>query len=589
MPFSKFWQLHLSYEGRTRKCLIHSQGKCTILFQCSPSKHLRTLLSTPAIPRLPSDIADGFSIPGSKTTSAASTPFHIHSIPPEILTRIFVWLITLDPIVGPWGGVSSHTRLAWIVPATHVCARWRAVAISNPCLWTEINPNTIGIEWALEMARRACQAPIDVHTDADCMPLLDYVVEHIDHVRHLQLRDGRQGNMTSVLARLNRPAPMLESVDIFCSRMCAVPFPTDLFANTTPRLRHVWLSKCYIPPNHSVLSASLVLLKIDMGTTDQTPPKYTYDELLDVLERMPDLEVLHLKPLPLPVPASMSISRSVSLPHLDVLRLEGGLSGCRRLAASLDLPAHTSIRMICSSLSYNGEDCHLLVPFITERIAAAATIHPIEHLYVSSLSDTFIRLCFGPIEPHMTRFSALPLDVDLCFPSADDEVPRWLFETVCAALPLDELRTLSVFTGQESWLHPEHWQETLRPAKGVETVNVRGAAARRLVSSLRIESRADEPPDEAPTWLFPALKAFGLWELLGIHEIAPWIPRLNEALAGALASRTLKAPLEALRLLYCQGQMEWIETFEAIVPTVTVDSDAPFPPPFRYLGSMHEA
>ncbi|ETW80012.1 hypothetical protein HETIRDRAFT_117037 [Heterobasidion irregulare TC 32-1] len=540
--------------------------------------------TSPAIPRLPSNVADEFS--GSQTTSAASALFHVHSIPPEILTCIFLWLITLNPVLGPWGCVSSHTRLAWIVPATHVCARWRAVAIENPCLWTEINHNTIGVEWALEMARRACQAPIDVYTDADCMPLLDYVVKHIDHVRHLQLRDGSQDNLTSVLARLNRPAPMLESVEIYCRSTSTLP--TDLFANTTPRLRHVWLGDYYVSPNHTVLSASLVSLKIHMRATDRTSPEYTNDELLDVLEQMPNLEILHLETLPLPGLASLGKSRSVSLLHLDVLRLEGGLSGCCRLAASLDLPAHTSIRMICESFSNNGEDCHLLVPFITERIAAAATIHPIEHLYVNGVWATFVRLSFGPLKAHTTQFSALPLDVAIRFPLPDSEVPRWFLESICAVLPLEELRTLSIFTGQESWFHPGHWQETLRPAKRVETVNVRGSAARHLVSSFSMESRAGEPPDEAPTLLFPALKTLALWELLGIHDVAPGTPRSDEELAGALASRTPKAPLKTLKLLDCDVQKKWIETFEAVVPTVIVDSDARFPIPFLYRGSKHE-
>ncbi|ETW80023.1 hypothetical protein HETIRDRAFT_171480 [Heterobasidion irregulare TC 32-1] len=57
-----------------------------------------TLSSTPAIPRLPSDVADEFSGPGSQSTSAASAPSHVHSIPPEILIHIFVWLITFNPI-----------------------------------------------------------------------------------------------------------------------------------------------------------------------------------------------------------------------------------------------------------------------------------------------------------------------------------------------------------------------------------------------------------------------------------------------------------------------------------------------------------
>ena len=119
-------------------------------------------------------------------------------------------------------------------------------------------------------------------------------------------------------------------------------------------------------------------------------------------------------------------------------------------------------------------------------------------------------------------------------------------------------------------------------------MNVQGAAARHLVSSLRMESRAGKPPDEAPTLLFPALKTLALWKLLGIHDVAPGTPQSDEALAGALASRTLKAPLEMLKLLHCKVKKEWIETFEAVVPTVIVDFDARFPLPFLYRGSKHE-
>ena len=553
------------------------------------------MLSTPAIPRLPSHVADEFSDPGSQTTSAASAPSHVYSIPPEILIHIFVWLITLNPIPALWSrGGPAHTRLAWIVPTTHVCKRWRAVAIANPCLWTEINHRSSGVHWALEMTRRARQAPVAVTLDADCMPLSDYVVEHIDHVRYLELKDGAMGDVTTVLTRLNRPAPMLESVNIFCDRMCAVPCPADLFAHTTPRLRHVWTSAYYVPPNHTIFLASLFSLKFInhlffFAETDLPPKQYTYDEVLDVLERMPALEVLYVHRVLSPGPASMGTSRSISLPRLNELSLGGVLNSCCSLAANLDLPAHTSVHMICHPFSDTWEDCQPLVPFMARRVAAAAAIHAIEHLAIYSLSDKDITLTLGPLEARRAPSSALPFNVDITFSLSSGAIIRGLVEAFCAVIPLGGLQELSVFTGLESWWRLQHWQEMLRPAQCVETVNVRGAAARHLVSPLRMESRAGEPPDEAPTLLFPALKTLALWELLGIHDVAPGTARSDEELAGALASRTLKAPLETLKLLRCKGQKEWIETFEAIVPTVTVDSDAPFPPPFRYLGSMHEA
>ena len=478
--------------------------------------------------------------------------------------------------------MTAHARLAWIVPATHVCGRWRAAAIAHPRLWTEIASEPLGVQWALEMARRARQAPVDVSTDANRTPLLDYVVEYIDRVRHLQLNRGDPSDVVSLLARLNRPAPMLESVKIYCSSTSTLPCPADLFAHTTPRLRHICLVNYYVPPNHAMFVASLVSLKICTHAillpASELSPTYTCDELLDVLERLPALEVLHVEPLPSPSPALMSTHRSVSFPRLEALSLKGPLDGCHWLAAILDLPAHASIQMICSSLPDTGQDCQLLVPFMARRVAAAAAMHTIEHLAMSITSDTAIRLSLGPLEARRAPSSALPLDVAIYFSSSSGATIRELVEAFCAVIPLGGLRELSVSTGLEGWWRPQHWQEMLRPAQCVETVNVRGAAARHLVSSLGRESRAGEPPDEAPSLLFPALKTLALWGLT-IHDDTSETPRLDDELVGALAHRTHKAPLETLRFLRCNVQKKWIEKIEAIVPTVTLDFDAQFPLP----------
>ena len=478
-----------------------------------------------------------------------------------------------------------HDRLAWIVPATHVCSRWRVVAIAHSCLWTDISPS-LGLQWALEMMRRACQAPVNVHMEEGCTPLSDYVAEHIDHMRDFQLEGGDPAEMTSIIARLNHRAPLLERVTIACNTTYengnTVYFPPDLFAYAAPRLRHVQFTNCTIPWNHTLFAASLVSLDISLlveSPTASAAPgdQFTCTEVLDILERTPALKVLNLGFILVPVHTSMGTSRRVSLPHLDAMRLEGPLNGCRWLAASLDLPAHTSIRMVCLSFSDNGEDCHLLVPFIIKRIAAAATLHPTEHLYLGSEMDVYMRFAVGSLETCRARSSTPPLDISVIVPLPGGEILRRLFEAFCAVFPLDKVQELVVNTGpSERWFQPQYWQEPLRKAKRVATLKVMGVSAGQLVSPLKVESNAGEPPDEASTLLFPELKTLEIRDT-NIHDDTSGTPRLDEGLLGALASRTTKAPLETLKFLRCKVQKECIEKFEAIVPIVTVDSGARFP------------
>ncbi|ETW80022.1 hypothetical protein HETIRDRAFT_103444 [Heterobasidion irregulare TC 32-1] len=399
-----------------------------------------------------------------------------------------------------------------------------------------------------------------VTLDADCMPLSDYVVEHIDHVRHLELRDGPMGDVTTVLTRLNRPAPMLESVNIFCD----VRGTLQTFLHTPPRACATLFSLKFI--NHLFTYAE----------TDLPPKQYTYGEVPDVLERMPALEVLYVHRVLSLGPASMGTSRSISFPRLNELSLGSVLNSCCSLVANLALPAHTSVHMICHPFSHTWEDCQLLVPFMAKRVAAAAAIHVVEHLAIYSLSDMDITLTIGPLEARRAPSSALPFNVVITFSLSGGAIIRRLVEAFCAVLPLGGLRELSVFTGLESWWRPQHWQEMLRPVQCVETVNVRGTAAMHLVSSLAWESCAGEPAEEAPSLLFPALETLAMWGLT-IHDDTSETLCSDYELVGALVHRTHKAPLETLRFLRYNVQKKWIEKIEAIVPTVTLDFDAQFP------------
>ena len=111
----------------------------------------------------------------------ALTPIFI--LPPEILARVFHFLVLEDP------ACSTEQNLGWI-RATHVCQFWRRVALDDSSLWatiSSISPNTGFIS---EMLARARNAPlnIDIHFDGGSgEEVLRMLPPHLSHTRELRL------------------------------------------------------------------------------------------------------------------------------------------------------------------------------------------------------------------------------------------------------------------------------------------------------------------------------------------------------------------------------------------------------------------
>ncbi|KAI0063860.1 hypothetical protein BV25DRAFT_1801675, partial [Artomyces pyxidatus] len=55
---------------------------------------------------------------------------------------------------------AQHTILGWIT-VTHVCSRWRQVALYIPTLWREVTPE-LGFAWFNRILTRSQQTPISV-------------------------------------------------------------------------------------------------------------------------------------------------------------------------------------------------------------------------------------------------------------------------------------------------------------------------------------------------------------------------------------------------------------------------------------------
>lgn len=93
----------------------------------------------------------------------------ICSLPPELLSRIFLWASRMEPCF------LKKSSTLWKYPSKspesllHVCSYWRSVALASPALWTHIDIaphhdfNEQLFTYGTVFAANAGQAPLDVH------------------------------------------------------------------------------------------------------------------------------------------------------------------------------------------------------------------------------------------------------------------------------------------------------------------------------------------------------------------------------------------------------------------------------------------
>ncbi|KAI0041443.1 hypothetical protein FA95DRAFT_1611006 [Auriscalpium vulgare] len=86
-------------------------------------------------------------------------------LPPEIIRAIFAFCSDIDR---PWieEGLSDYP--GWLA-VTHVCRRWRDVALEYPGLWADVL-YSLGPAWADAFVERAQTMPLVVHLDSPYAP-----------------------------------------------------------------------------------------------------------------------------------------------------------------------------------------------------------------------------------------------------------------------------------------------------------------------------------------------------------------------------------------------------------------------------------
>ncbi|KDQ56766.1 hypothetical protein JAAARDRAFT_300893 [Jaapia argillacea MUCL 33604] len=407
----------------------------------------------------------------------------ISLLPPETLCRIFLLISTSPPPEhkGPQTRAAKvkagFPGLLWYSLLTHVCCRWRAVAVGYPQLWLDIFALPNG--FMDEMLRRSSGAAITLkishsQTRSAGIPreVLDVLATHVARTRTLELRlsDMHMKTITTTMATIAAPELVTLRVEISTTNgLPAPPFniPSSFFAGGTPRLRHVNLISCHVESQSISLLNNLTHL-----TLHKTYPPFHFSisDLLSALERSKGLEYLNLHNCITQPGGSTNVI--VRLPRLLRLKVGNLAPVCVDILSHIHFPDHTKVSL---DFSFEEEDdVDPLLQLVADQVHRAHAYWPITGIHLSGPALFSLQLFNDNGQPNSPSSDAsgpiFDCTCEIYEYRTDGAIFAMLASVYSQALPLAQVKEVII---QQVKFAPFQWADVLLQLPQVEKLVLR--------------------------------------------------------------------------------------------------------------------
>ncbi|EIM80201.1 uncharacterized protein STEHIDRAFT_172849 [Stereum hirsutum FP-91666 SS1] len=304
--------------------------------------------------------------------SARNSLRPIARLAPETLAYCFLLLRSqeVQTFLGPKPN-HDPTGIQGLLAITHVCRRWRDVAIDCKALWRHLD-TSCGSKWFNTMLSRAGSLPLVVSAEYAHEPDLSIIrwsiAPNINRIESLSLSAPFGNALTKCLACLPRELPTLKELKVEASYESTstelMPVDRTFLGKYTPLLSNLALLgvEFYEPlqmvvPNITSLFLSLTPASDFRVTPDdlsswmaRSPGDVVFGVLLDVLEQLPSLRYLTIiKYLRPPESGDLFSHPIVRLLDLRSLTLFEDAAECVRLLRHLYIPP-TALRHISAKV-----------------------------------------------------------------------------------------------------------------------------------------------------------------------------------------------------------------------------------------------
>ena len=398
------------------------------------------------------------SIRALKSRRNAFSP--ISSLPPEVFAVIFSF--SCLPGRSSLDGKPFHLARLFV---SHVCHRWRQMALDQPLLWSHVDFTALSLAAATETLVRAKSAPLHLEAnfsdhrwdDVRSSAFRKELQARILHVRHLRI-SAKPTHLLRTLERFVSPAPTLQHLSLSSHRQHQnrrigrrLFIPDTLFDGSTPRLSCLELRNCNICWKSPLLKG---LNRLEIFTPSlNARPKLA--DWLGALDEMPQLTTLTLHSAsPIAPPLPFEVQRTVTLPSLTHLDILASLGDHAFALAHLDLPALTWLCLTTlSSRLPNSSEVQKLLTYIAQHAHGSQDTVPLQSVYVHSKDDHVDILAWSvpnidaeADDPPTLLATTLPTRVALSIRNNGwlDAYKRLnILNMVMESLPLDSLVTLA--------------------------------------------------------------------------------------------------------------------------------------------------
>ncbi|KAJ3489866.1 hypothetical protein NLI96_g1823 [Meripilus lineatus] len=302
----------------------------------------------------------------------------ISQFPPEILAEIFIQFAQIYE-----EAEDAELKVMWRskpyswLPITHVCHRWREVALGAPRLWSRIavNGNPTLLALVLE---RSQQAPIVLKVNimenqaSKARRFLEILRTHTPRLCSLDFRCHKFPLDVQSLT-LDKPAPLLRSVVLVSvNTQDIIQNSAKLLLNfDTPVLEYLEIMNKAFVWEPTVFRPTLRALRLGsiLDGHRATGARYpSSQQFIQSLRKMPLLEELHLENV-FPIPNQpYPRGEMVNFPHLKRLRLMGTSRECTLFLRHVNFPYTANVDFTIKSLNDTQDLIEYFEPAMRARI-----------------------------------------------------------------------------------------------------------------------------------------------------------------------------------------------------------------------------
>ncbi|KAF9466077.1 hypothetical protein BDZ94DRAFT_1252052 [Collybia nuda] len=422
---------------------------------------------------------------------------------------------------------NSGNPLHWI-KVSHVSRHWRAVALDSPSLWGNIV--TTRPRWTEEMLKRSKMASLTLEADLSCITpriseAIQLALQHITRIRDLKLV-ASSSTLNKLITSLQINAPILQSLSLSIPRNTRfgvegdLTLPEGCFRGDVSQLRALELVKCNINWGSPLLSGLTVLKLSDISILARP----TTQQLLDVLEKMPSLEILHLQEA-LPNVGDETIStcapdRIIKLLHLSHITVTSTVPECVNLLERITIPADITYHLNTRGTDITKQDFSGIFNSFsgTHRADSDAEtknsqVKPINTLHIQFVNPVglvvkgWLRAPLGPpwginsaLQPDLEQWgnsgsinlgsTKAQYELNFSWRQHEPAAIEAIIIGVCQMLPLTKLKSLRI--SHSSDVKKETWAALFGNLPRLQNIQLKGCSAETFIPALREEPIFDQ-------------------------------------------------------------------------------------------------